>query len=74
MLVWRARLNATTIEIRSLRGVLKRRISELSQPDRVAGRPSLVFADGSKRTIPAVVGDLDDLLNVIERLRQATPL
>ena len=71
VLVWRVRLNASMIEIRSLRGVLKRRISDISRLDRVAGRLSLAFSDGSQRTVPRVVGGLDGLLNAIDRRRRA---
>lgn len=72
VLVWRIRINATEIEIRSLRGVLKRQIAEISRIGRDAGRLLLVFNDGSRRSIPAIVGDLDELLNEIETRRRPT--
>ncbi|MEO8660124.1 MAG: hypothetical protein ABI693_16765 [Bryobacteraceae bacterium] len=69
VLVWRVRINESNIEIRSPRGVLKRRICEISRLDRAAGRLLLAFQDGSKRTVPVVVGDLEGLLNEIETRR-----
>lgn len=72
VLVWRVRLNSSTIEIRSLRGVLKRPISEVSNVDRTPGRVSVAFKDGSRRSIPAIVGDLDCLLREIASRRNTS--
>jgi hypothetical protein len=59
VLVWRIRLGPSTIEIRSLRGVLKKQIADISRLERTPGRICVTFNDGNQRTIPAIVGDLD---------------
>jgi hypothetical protein len=64
-LVWRVRLSSSTIEIRSLRGLLTKSILDISDLERTPGRISVAFRDGSRRVIPAIVGDLDDLLQQI---------
>jgi hypothetical protein len=70
VLVWRVRVNSSTIEIRSLRGVLNKSILDISDLERTPGRISVAFRDGYQRAIPAaIVGDLDDLLQQIASRR-----
>jgi hypothetical protein len=65
VLVWRVRVSPSTIEIRSLRGVLKRRLADLVQLERLPGRVLVAFRDGSQRKIPAIVGDLNGVIKEI---------
>lgn len=69
VLVWRVRIDASTVEIRSLRGVLKANLKDLAQIDRAPGKVVIAFKDGSKRTIPSTVSNLDIIANDI-RLRR----
>jgi hypothetical protein len=70
VLVWRVRVTSSIIEIRSLRGILRRPISDVANLERTSGRISVAFRDGSRRAIPAIVGDLDGLLREITSRRQ----
>lgn len=72
VLVWRVSVNLSTIQIRSLRGVIKKPISDITRLDRTAGRMLVAFTDGSQRVIPALVGDLDRLLSEIASRRDAS--
>ena len=65
VLVWRVRINASTIEIRSVRGVLKRRLTDITEAERLPGKVVIGFKDGSRRTIPAIVGNLNNVINEI---------
>jgi hypothetical protein len=71
VLICRVRVSSSILEIRSLRGVLKRPISDISRLERTGGRISLAFRDGSQRTIPAILGDLDGLAREIGSRRGA---
>jgi hypothetical protein len=64
--VWRVRITSSTIEVRSLRGVLKRNLSDVARVERAPGKVLMVFKDGAARTIPSLVGNLDVLTNEIE--------
>jgi hypothetical protein len=59
VLVWRVRVSSSTIEIRSLRGVIKKPVSDVTKLDRTFGRILIAFRDGAERVIPTTVGDLD---------------
>lgn len=72
VLVWRVRLSSATLEIRSLRGVLKKPIADIRQLERTGGRISVGFKDGSRRVIPAILGDLDGLAREIDSRRHVT--
>jgi len=67
VLLWRVRINSATIEIRSPRGVLKRGLADLAEVDRLPGHVLVSFVDGSRRDIPAMVGDLNRLTVDIRR-------
>jgi len=72
VLVWRVRLSSATLEIRSLRGVLKKPIADIRQLERTGGRISVGFKDGSRRVIPPILGDLDGLAREIDSRRHVT--
>lgn len=72
VLVWRVRVSSSTLEIRSLRGVLKKPISDISRLERVRGKISVAFIDGTQRTIPAILGDLDSLAREIGSRRSVS--
>lgn len=69
ILVWRVRISSSTIEIRSLRGLLTRRLAELTRVERLRRRIVVAFSDGSRRIIPAIVGDLDRVADEIAARR-----
>ena len=69
VLVWRVKLSTSVIEIRSLRGVLKRQLGDLARVERTPGRILVAFEDGSQRTIPAIIGNLDDVASEIASRR-----
>jgi hypothetical protein len=73
VLVWRVRIDSATIEIRSLRGTLKKPLSEISSLERTEGRISVAFIDGSRRVIPSIIGNLDELLHQIASRRHLPP-
>ena len=69
VLVWRVKISTSAIEIWSLRGVLRRELVDLTRVERTPGRVLVAFSDGAERTIPATIGNLDDLANEIARRR-----
>jgi hypothetical protein len=64
-LAWRIRIDTSVIEIWSLKGVFKRQISDVAGLERIPGRVFIDFKDGSRRAVPAIVGDLDRLVHEI---------
>lgn len=69
VLVWRVRISSSTIEIRSLRGVLKRQLADIVQLERAWGQVLVGFKDGYRRTIPSLIGNLDGLVGEITSRR-----
>lgn len=69
MLVWRIRITSAAIEVRSVRGVLKRRLTDVAGIQRLPGKVIIAFKDGSRQNIPSIVGDLDAIANEIGRFR-----
>ena len=70
VLVWRVKINTSMIEIRSLRGVLKQQFADLALVERPPGGVLVAFKDGSQRTIPAIIGDLDGVVSDITSRRE----
>jgi hypothetical protein len=70
-LIWRIRLGPRTISIRGVGRVMERPYEDVSQVERKPGQLVVVFRGGSRRAIPAIVGDLDDLHRDIESRRTA---
>lgn len=71
-LIWQVPLNTKTIQIRSLSGIRQFSISDIIRLERrrgrwVGGRLRLFFFNHPAKVVPAIVGDLDDLSNHIER-------
>jgi hypothetical protein len=59
VLVWRVRVGPSIIEIRSMRGVFRRPLADVSRLERSYGRLRIFFRDGVERSVPSLVGDLD---------------
>jgi hypothetical protein len=69
MLVWRVRLGCSAIRIRSVVGVVEHAYSEITHIERVPGQLRLTFQNGTRKVIPSLIGDLDQLRTEIERRR-----
>ena len=66
VLVWRIRLSATAIRIRTIAGVTERPYNDVTNIERVPGQLRVTFKDGLRKVVPSFIGDLDHLRTEIE--------
>lgn len=70
VLIWRVKIDSSTIRILSLQGLLKESLRDVVHLDRIPGRVVIAFRDGSHRSIPSIVGNLDAIAAEITSRRR----